>query len=209
MKQLLLVLALMGLSIGARAQDDPGTGAERARLKSERASVEAAFKAEEKACYGKFAVTDCLNAAKTRRRVALADLQRQEISLNDAERRRKAAQRVRTTEERAAAEREREETQRAKAAAGHKQRAQQAADKAAGRSSEDAARPGKAAQRQEQLEKRRTEQDAAHERKVAQEAENRARYERRMAVAEERRAKLEKKVAERKKPAASALPAPP
>jgi colicin import membrane protein len=209
MKQLMPVLVLLGLSLAAWAQDDPGTAAERARLKSERSAAEAAYKAEEKACYGKFAVTDCLNAAKTRRRGALADLRRQESSLNDAERKRKAAQRLRETEERATAERQREENQRARAAASQKQRETEAADKAASRASEDAVRPAKAAQRQEQIEKRQAEQAAARNRKTAEEAHNRERYEHRLAEAAERRAKLEKKLAERKKPPAAPLPSPP
>jgi colicin import membrane protein len=208
MKQLLPMLALLGFAIAARAQDDPATAAERARLKSERTTVEAAFKAEEKACYGKFAVTDCLSAAKERRRTALSDLRRQEISLNDAERKRKAAQRIRDDEERAAADRRRDESQRAKAVESEKKRERDAADKAATRSSEDEMRPGKAAQRQEQLERRKAEQDAARSRKASEEAHNRERYERRLAQAEERRAKLEKKLAERQKPPAAPLPTP-
>jgi colicin import membrane protein len=209
MKQLLLALALFGVSLAARAQDDPGTAAERARLQSDRAAAEAAFKAEEKACYRKFAVTDCVNAAKARRRTTLADLRRQEISLNDAERKRKAAQRLHDSEERAAAQRQRDEGQRAKAAASQKQRETGAGDKAASRAAADAARPGKAAQRQEQIEKRQAEQNAARSRKAAEEVHNRERYEHKLAEAEERRAKREKKDAERKKPLAAPLPTPP
>lgn len=208
MKHLVLVLALSGLSLVARAQDDPGAAAERARLTSERAAAEAAFKSEEKACYGKFGVNDCLNAAKARRRAALADLRRQETSLNDAQRKGKAAQRIRDDEERAAAERRREEAQRAKSAQSHKQREAQAADKAATRASGDPARPAKAVQRREQLEQRKAEQDAARSRKARQEASNREHHQHRLAEAQERRAKLAKKLAERKKPPAAPLPAP-
>jgi colicin import membrane protein len=208
MKQLLTMLALLGFALAARAQDDPATAAERARLKSERATVELAFKAEEKACYGKFAVNDCLSVAKARRRTAMSDLRRQEISINDAERKRKAAQRIRDDEEHAAAERRRDESQRAKAVESDKQRQRDAADKAATRASQDATRPAKAAQRQEQLEKHKAEQDAARSRKASEEAHNRERYERRLAQAEERRAKLEKKLAERQKPPAAPLPTP-
>ncbi|MDB5880970.1 MAG: hypothetical protein JWP43_848 [Ramlibacter sp.] len=210
MKQLVLMLSLLGLSLVAAAQDDdPGASAERARLKSERTAADAAFKAEEKRCYGTFAVTDCLNAARALRRSALADLRRQETSLNDGERKRKAAQRVRDAEARGVAERRREENQLTRAAASQKQRESDAAQKAATRASADAARPAKAAQRQEQNEKRHAEQEAARSRKVAEEAHNRERYEHRLAEAEDRRLKLEKKNTERTKPPSAPLPTPP
>lgn len=91
-----LVLALPALA------QDAGAAAERQRIQAERARAESVFAAEEKICWGKFAVNDCIDAAKSRRREALADLRRQEISLNDADRKRKAAERLREIEERKA-----------------------------------------------------------------------------------------------------------
>lgn len=209
MNKLLVVFALLGLSGAATAQDEPRVAAERARIKAERASAETSFHAEERACYGKFAVNDCVNAAKARRRAVVTPLQRQEIALNDAERRRKAAERSREGEERAAAERRREESQRAKAQAGQKEREADAAEKAAARATDQVVGPGKRALRQEEVKKRKAEQSAERSRKADQATQNRERHERRVAEAEDRKAKLEKRVAARKKPAASALPVPP
>jgi colicin import membrane protein len=73
--------------------------AERARIDTERKQVEAKFKVEEAACYKKFAVNDCINEHRAVRRTALADLRRQEISLNDAERKRKGAEQIQRMEE--------------------------------------------------------------------------------------------------------------
>src|SRR4051794_40487388 len=103
-----LVLLSLALAAAAHAQDeDPSVAAERARLKQERQKVEAVYMAEEKACYGKFAVNDCTAAAKAKRREAVGDLRRQEIALNDAQRKRKAAERRSEIDERTAQQRER------------------------------------------------------------------------------------------------------
>ena len=104
-----LLLALLVLPFGLHAQEDESAAAERARIAAERGKAEAAFRVQEKACYGKFAVNDCLSAAKAQRRQVLADLRRQEISLNDAQRKRKAAERLRELDQRSAPDKQREE----------------------------------------------------------------------------------------------------
>ena len=102
MNRLAVLLIAFCLAAAAQAQQDEASlAAERARLGNERARVDAEFKAEEKACYGKFAVNDCLAAAKSKRRQALGDLRRQEIALNDAERKRKAIERRQSIEDKA------------------------------------------------------------------------------------------------------------
>ncbi len=73
--------------------------AERSRIAAERQAVEARFKQDEAACYKKFAVNDCVDALRAVRREKLADLRRQEISLNDAERKRKGAEQLRRMED--------------------------------------------------------------------------------------------------------------
>ena len=78
------------------------SAAVRARISAERKAVEADFGAKERACYQRFAVNDCLQAARNQRREALATLRREEIALNDAERQRKAAERLQALEQRAA-----------------------------------------------------------------------------------------------------------
>lgn len=108
MKNFWLALLLATLSTGLWAQAAPkhsnlagglDVRAERSRIASERQQVEARFKAEETACYQKFAVNDCIDAGRAERREKLADLRRQEISLNDAERKRKGAEQVQRMED--------------------------------------------------------------------------------------------------------------
>ncbi|RYG11563.1 MAG: hypothetical protein EON92_10250, partial [Burkholderiales bacterium] len=77
-----LVAAMAALGGGAGAQTPEEVKAERARIADERGRVEARFATEEKACYAKFGVNDCLQEARTRRREVLSDLRRQEVSIN-------------------------------------------------------------------------------------------------------------------------------
>lgn len=97
------LLLLAAAPVFAQAADGMLAGlnveAERSRIDAERKQVEARFKVEEAACYKKFAVNDCINEHRTVRRTALADLRRQEISLNDAERKRKGAEQIQRMEE--------------------------------------------------------------------------------------------------------------
>lgn len=77
--------------------------AEHARIQVERQQIEKRFADEEAGCFQKFAVNDCRDASRARRRVDMADLRRQEISLNDAERKRKGAEQMQRMEQSAAA----------------------------------------------------------------------------------------------------------
>jgi hypothetical protein len=150
-------------------------------------------------------VTDCLNAAKAQRRAGLADLRRQEVSLNDAERKRKGSERVRDIEERATPKRE----AGLPAVGGTPQSDRQirSAQTAAERASSDASRPAKAAERTGQVEHKKA--DAARAGKAAQERQNLKAYEQRQSEAEERKAALDKRLAEQNKPPAKSLPVPP
>ncbi|MDB5848938.1 MAG: hypothetical protein JWP29_2690 [Rhodoferax sp.] len=104
---ILMVLSVLSALVAAPVQAQPSENmlgglnvdAERSRIDAERKEVEARFKREEAVCYQKFAVNDCINKSSAVRRVALADLRRQEISLNDAERKRKGAEQVQRMEE--------------------------------------------------------------------------------------------------------------
>lgn len=82
--------------VNARAAE----AAERSRIARERSAVHQRFEDESRACYQRFAVNDCLEQARSLRREQLGDLRRQEISLNDADRRRKAAEAVQRAESR-------------------------------------------------------------------------------------------------------------
>jgi colicin import membrane protein len=73
---------------------------ERARLKTERSSAEQALAAQRKACYQRFIVTSCLNEARDVHREKTQDLKRQEIALNDVQRKRAAADRLTAIDQR-------------------------------------------------------------------------------------------------------------
>lgn len=65
------------------------------RVKTERAEVEAGYAASEQVCYAKFFVNDCLDAAKEKRRSALAMLRAIEVEAELFERRAAVEQRDR------------------------------------------------------------------------------------------------------------------
>ncbi len=87
------------------ADHDTDVATERARIKVEQAQVQSRFAREEAACYQRFAVNDCLQEARAHQRAALNDLRRQEIALNDVERKRKGEERIRRLNEKAAVSR--------------------------------------------------------------------------------------------------------
>ena len=111
LRPLLLAAAVCASAGGAWAQaseEGPPIRAqeERARIAAERAQIEKRFAGEEAQCYRKFGVTDCLQESRKRRRQDLGDLRRQELSLNDADRKRRAADQVRKGEEKQTAEKQ-------------------------------------------------------------------------------------------------------
>lgn len=60
--------------------------AQRLRITQERERQDALYGAAERMCYQRFAVNDCLHAARLQRRAALDELRRQEVILNDLDR---------------------------------------------------------------------------------------------------------------------------
>ncbi|MBI5277885.1 MAG: hypothetical protein HY854_15655 [Burkholderiales bacterium] len=171
--------------------------AERSRIAAERRQVDARFEEEEKACRARFAVNDCTAEARARQRQALGELRRQEVTLNEMERKRKAAQKVRELDERQAPPRQQD------AQVQQRERESRAADKSAKRQQEEAVRSAKPA-------KPPASQVQAKAPAVspAQAAANRRNHEQRMKEAEEHRAKAAKRAAERKKKPAAPLPPP-
>lgn len=209
MRKLLLLLAAFALA-PAWAQEDEAERAQRARIAAERQQAEAAYQVDEKACYGKFAVNDCLDDARRRRRAVLADLRRQEVSLSDAQRKRRAAEKLRSIEERS------QDPQhpgtvdhRAKAAEGQRARDERAAQKAADRASAEVSRPARAAGREEQARRHQAEASAARAQRDKDAARNVELQKKRLADAQARREKLQKRLAEHRKPDAKPLPATP
>jgi hypothetical protein len=208
MKHLFVLSLLLGLGWNALAQEDASV-AERARLAAQRAQVEAALKAEEKTCNGKFAVNECLAAARVKSRQALAELRKQEISINDAERKRKAAQRQQAQDERALSQRQRQEAEQGRPAGQAQAREGRASDKTASHAAQQALGPANAARQAQHVEERQAQHEADRVRHASELAKNQAQNEKRLADAADRKEKRDKRLADRKKPAAQPLPVPP
>ena len=136
MKLQLFLLAIASSAMAAVAQTAPGpeAQAERSRIAAERSQAEARFAAQEVACYQIFAVNDCLKAAKSQRRERLSDLRRQDLTLNEAERKRRASDRVSGIDERNSAQSQQEAAaQRAESVQRMRQRQDEMAKRAADR----------------------------------------------------------------------------
>nr|WP_295771241.1 hypothetical protein [Rhodoferax sp.] len=98
-------LLLLAWSASAWGQGDvgqtPADGsavAERVRIDAIRQQKSAELDAEDAACLSRFAVIDCQNKVGTRRRQMQADLKRQEVRLNETERRRTVAEQAQETQ---------------------------------------------------------------------------------------------------------------
>lgn len=181
---------------------------ERARISAERARLEAIFLAEDAACYKRFFVNSCLGEVNGWRREAMADLRRQEISLNDEERRSRGAEQIRKTEEKSSPEKQQAAAdRRAKALEDHQSRLdreqEKGAERATAQSSEKAASAASA-------EKLRANQGKAQARtdKQAAAAEEAKKFDARQKEAQERRARYESDRLKRVKPPAKPLPLP-
>lgn len=103
----LLLFSLFAAAASGQGANDAASTAidrEREQINAERAALEAKFDIEEAACYKKFAVNNCLNAIKLRRREAMTGLKQREVALNDQQRRERAADQLRKTEEKSSPE---------------------------------------------------------------------------------------------------------
>ncbi|HEV7915069.1 MAG TPA: hypothetical protein VGP22_14980 [Albitalea sp.] len=87
---------LLGLaaSVPAHALDAAEERAERQRIQSERVQVDAAYLQRERDCRARFVVTACLEGAQRDRRQAVERLRQQQVILDEAQRKQRAAQRM-------------------------------------------------------------------------------------------------------------------
>lgn len=69
-------------------------------IETQRATTEKTYAADKVVCYQQFAVNDCLTHARQRFNAAMAESKRQDVVLNDAQRKRLAALQMRKLEER-------------------------------------------------------------------------------------------------------------
>ena len=105
MKSVVILLSLASVSASLWAQDDATRNLQlreaeqREWIARTRSAYDAQFKQQEIACYQRFAVNDCLLDSRRTQREVMADLRRQEMLLNDVQRKRLAAQQLLRTDE--------------------------------------------------------------------------------------------------------------
>jgi colicin import membrane protein len=189
---------------------------ERERILQERVKVGTAHEAAKVQCYQRFLVNDCLLAARDQHNAQLADLKRQENSLNDTQRKRRGALQVQRIEANTSPERLLEQAeQRGNALANTAKREQRQAEKVAPQ-----AKAPKAAQVKEhkvpsggapvtQSKQQPTAKKVAPKQaKVAPKAQSTATYDQRIKDAQAHRAEVEARVKKNKSPPAASLPVP-
>lgn len=187
-RRLRLPLAVLALSAVCGAAPAADAQAERERIRVERAQAEQRYAEAERDCNTRFVVTSCVEAARAQRRDALGRLRNEELVLDRAERRQRAA-------ERAAAIRDKQAHDDAPRAAPRAPLPPPAAS----------APPSRLHLRPHGAKASRTEQRLSPE----AEARNRAAYEARLREAQEHREAVERRNAERQaKGKAPSLPLP-
>lgn len=203
---LLAALAWPACAQAPAAQADKDA-AEKARIDADRKAVEARYDQDRAGCYRKFAVQDCLNDVRRKRRAQVEALNRQEAVINDAERQRRGAAELNRLEQKGELSAD-DAAKREQAQRSQQEREQRASERASDRQAREAEA---AANRQAFDDKQRAhaqEQAKAAERR-SQEAAERERYEARLKKAEQDKAELDARNAKRTKPRAAPLPTPP
>lgn len=182
--------------------------AQRGAIDAERNRLKADFLTEDAACHKKFAVNSCLGKVNTRRRQAMADLRRQEILLNDEERKIKGAEQIRKTGEKSAPEKQQEAVDlRIKANEDYQSRLEREKNKKQERAT---AQANEKTARDASAEKLLDNQKKARERssKQAAAAEEAKKYTERQNDARKRRAQHEADQGKQLKPPEKSLPLP-
>jgi len=210
------VIAFFLLSLGGLASSQNGPvkvqavdiDSQRNVIAAERSRLEAGFLSEDAACYKRFAVNSCLENVKTRRRAVMADLRRQEILLNDEQRKSKAEQQIRKSQEKSSAQNLQQDSDRRTQAIedfrGRQARDQENAQRRnAAVANQAAARDANAAR----LENHENKNQARAE-KQANAVEEAKKFRERQIQAQERRAQHKAGQANRVKPASKSLPLP-
>ena len=220
MKKTTLLFSLLTCSLLAPAQPAAGvataSGAtaqvvrdgERDRINTERARLDAGFTTEDIACYKKFLTNKCLGEVKIRRDTAMADFRRQEISLDQQERKEKGAEQIRKTEEKSSAEKQQEAVdKRAIALKDNESRRerekQKITDRATTQSNENSnadAAANRLKDSQQKADSRKSKQTAS--------AEEVRKFNERLEKAKERQSRYERDLANQTKPPANPLPKP-
>jgi colicin import membrane protein len=162
--------------------------AEHERIRREREALQAQQKLDESACYQRFAVEDCLRRVRAGVRDAETRLRAQEIELNDAERKEKAAERLRIIEEKQQAA----PVPVPAASDGAILRNAPKAAKGDGGTLRDREAAQRAQEQRSRVQKQTQEQAARATENAQRAAEARERHARTLEAAQERRARVEK-----------------
>ena len=91
MRKRIVTVFILCIAWNAQAQlvvsiSDAQSQAEQMRINKERAVLETQYAAQETECYKRFAVNSCLGELRARKRLSMDALRRQEIVLNDVQR---------------------------------------------------------------------------------------------------------------------------
>lgn len=188
------------LSAAVSGQQDPLQGLPSAseahqQLEQRRADLTRAMDAQEAACERVFAVNDCMDKVRVRRRTEMADLRRQEALLHDAERVQRSQEALRQTHER---EQEHAQTAASAASAAH-----DAVERSAGQQEKQQAH-ARVPQEYEGPAPRTPHRSAPA---PEVQAENRAAYQRKLEAARQRKEDLAKRLQEEGNKTVLPLPA--
>ncbi|GAC1357838.1 MAG: hypothetical protein NVSMB34_12510 [Variovorax sp.] len=209
MKPLLACFVLAAALMPVSARTETAAEAERTRIAAERQKADMHFVDREKECYRKFAVNDCLLAARAVRRELLADLRRQELSLNDAERKRRSAERVHSLERSAEQRQEESAVQRAEALARRRDKQDELAQRTVDRARSQASAPARATKAQGDARERQASSRAAKQQRTVDRAQELQRFKERQQEAKERAERVAKRLEGAHKPQVKPLPLPP
>jgi hypothetical protein len=72
--------------LNVEVKSDANLDAKLAEIKQARLAIESSFKTREAVCYKNFAVSNCLQALKSEKLLALSEIKRQELEINDQKR---------------------------------------------------------------------------------------------------------------------------
>ena len=212
--KLVLFLFCCSLSLGAAmaqspAQEKDNNALERSKIAAERARLEAGFQAEEAACKSRFAVNACLLEIRPRRNAAIADLRRQDLLINEAERKARGADQSQKTEDKSSLERQQQRAEQEKKAQQEAERRSERHDQrgqSQAKSAADASANVEAAQtRQKNSQSKAEEAKTRHEQAASNVLDAKVRSEKAAQNQAERDKRLKDKSNSTRKP----LPAPP
>lgn len=203
MNKLTFLLLLLAFNVQAQ---EPSIQAQRDDIAKQRAALEADFQKQEAACGKKFFVNRCLEPINGQRREAFADLRRQEVVLNDQERKQKSANQIKKIEEKASLENQQKAIdQRVNAQNDFATRQQRHQEKLQERAQAQQDAQKNVADRAKR-EQNASEKAQSRAGKRAQEAENLRKYQENQQKALEKKQDWEKKRLERGATGAASLP---